>query len=673
MPPDIAADFDRATTDGWVDPEDLLAEVGSVDRLDASSLDGSRISPPKRRRTEIARTLRERFGRRADPYLGDSVARPRSLKDLNDLVAHAIEEEQRLKIVGAARAHGVATRPTRGTRLVSTERLGSILKGVGTDIRGLALRKHSDIGLDGLVRVQAGVPVRNALSALSDQGRAIRNHGSGDFQSCVGAISTATHGTGIRFGSVASFVRSLVVVRVLERGGARVPRIELIQRSSGATRQAPVFAMPKNGVWRTRTGDLEVHPVFDDDRFFAHLVGMGAMGLVYSMTLSVRSMINLREWREPQLLHEALAELGTLNATHRHVELVIDPYPRTKDPSEPIQNWKDVCAGDAFDFESVRCQVVRRKKTFDPPSGQRPSTMEYGRLPFADGIIGGQIRTVLKDPAKNGPRAGQGLIRCTGVTGAGYVDALPEVLLLNLKYTGLGAEWAVPLASLEPALKIILEKGCWDPYVQRFRDLDPSDTDALVAALETHAPFFQGPSVRFVRGEGAWLAGSYEKDGAGDDVPVWAHIEVGFLGSPGLERIWRTRKRHVGLRPEDVVADADVDALLGKLKKADATPPAGNADWVKPETLDAVRDRDKRRLLRLFAAYERGRVASLKALQDDLMALCARPHQGLWHDLDWAGVKQLWGSAADRWRRAFLEANPAGTFDSALTDQWGIR
>ncbi len=684
MPPrDLAADVEHATTTGWIDRQDLAEEVGSVSNAEVDGLDGSRISAPRRRRGEIAGTVSDRFGLRAHAFLGDGVERPKSLKDLHDLVADAIEQGNRLKIVGAARAHGVATRPypeTRSgtrrpsTRLVSTERLNTILSGVGSDIRQLKLREHSDVGLDGLVRLQAGVPVRDALRALSDQGRAIRNHGSGDFQSCVGAISTGTHGSGVKFGSVASFVRSLVVVRVRKRGNAVVPWIELIQRSTDATRQSPVFAAPDGGVWRSRTGGLDIHPVFDDDRFFAHLVGMGTMGLVYSMTLSVRKMIHLREWREPRLLVDALADLDDLNRTHRHVELVVDPYPREPVSDAPIAKRKAVRSGDAFDFDAVRCQVVRREKTFDPKSGQRPNTMEYGRLGIAAGAIGSQIRGVLKNPAENGPKAGQALIACTSVTGAGYVDTLPEVLLLNLKYAGLGAEWAVPLGQLEPALRVLLEEGCWTPY-KVFEALDPSDEDALVAALEAHAPFFQGPSVRFVRGEGAWLAGSHAVDASGDEQEAWACIEVGFLGSPGLERIWRARKRHLGRGPEDLVQDHDVPRLLGKLKKRDAVDPESDSDtWVKARNLPRIDSADKRRMLRLYAAYERGRIASLKAMQDALIPLNGRPHQGLWHDLDWAGVRRCWGrTATDAWRAAFLEANPEGTFDSPLTEQWAIR
>ncbi|MEZ4320644.1 MAG: FAD-binding oxidoreductase [Myxococcota bacterium] len=665
MPHDLATDAATALADGALDPVELADEMGPSPDLDDSALEGSRISPSRARRPEIARTLKERFGFPARDLFNDAVERPNSLKDLVQVVADGLKDKKRLRMVGASRGHSAASHPTNA-RIVSSERLSRIFSGVGTDIDGLSLRP----GATQVVRVQAGVPVREALRALADQGLAIPNHGSGDFQSVVGAISTGTHGSGSRFRSVAGFVRSLVVVRVKQTPKGPVPWVELVQRSEAATTQAPVFAAPSGGKWRARTGNVDIHPVFDDDRFFAHLVGMGSLGLVYSMTLKVVPMLRLQEWREPKLLTDVLAELPQLNTDNRHVELVIDPYPR-EPSSDPIAKRKEVLKSDTFDFGALRCQVVRRKETTAAKGGHRPPTMEYGRLPFAAGAIGSQIRGVLKDPVDKGPKAGQALISCTSMTKGDYIDDLPEVLLLNLKYAGLGAEWAVPLPKLEAALKLILGEGCWKPYVARRKAGTPS-LDAQVASLEKSAPFFQGPSVRFVRGEGALLAGSHEKGPGNTDVPVWAHIEIGFLGSPELEDAWRPRKRHLGLRPEETVVDQVVPALVQKLKKKDAQKP--NApDLVPPQNLPAIQHPKKRDLMRLYAAYERGREASLVELEKGILALGGRPHQGLWHALEWSDVKAAWGSAADRWRACFLATNPVGTFDGALTDQWRIR
>lgn len=671
MPKDLTADIQNAITSGELDATEVGEELGASPDLSTASLDGSRISPSEKRRPEIASTLRERFGLPAKAAFADRIERPNSLKDLVSLVEDALKSKERLRIVGAARSHSSASHPV-GTRVVSTEKLDAIFSGIGTDIKGLSLR--AGIKESGLVRVQCGVPVREALSALSDSGRAIPNHGSGDFQSVVGAISTGTHGSGVDFWSVAGFVRALVVVRVKQTANGPVPYVELIQRKPGAAQQAPVYEAPPGGTWRSRTGNVEIHAVFDDDRFFAHIVGMGSLGLVYSMTLRVIPMLNLQEWRKPALLDTVLKDLDKLNKDHRHVELVVDPYPREPVQNEPISKWKAVRSGNAFDFGAVRCQAVLRKETKAKKGGARPLTMEAGRLPAAAGIIGGQIRSVLKDPVGKGPKAGHSLIACTSIPNGTYIDALPEVLLLNLKYRGLGAEWAVPMSKLRDALRVILEKGCWEPWRKR-RDAwaaGPPSDDALVKSLEEDAPFFQGPSVRFVRADGALLAGSHERNGATGVEPVWAHIEVGFLGAPHLEEKWRPRKRHLGIRPEEVVVDQVVDGLLDELKKKDALLPNAK-DLVEPESCGKIGDAKKRRMMRLYAAYERGRIATFEKLEAEILALGGRPHQGLWHTLDWTQVKAAWGPSADKWRACFLEANPAGTFDGPLTDQWKIR
>ena len=63
-----------------------------------------------------------------------------------------------------------------------------------------------------LVRVQAGMRIRDLNAHLDSLGLALPNMGGYDGQTLAGVISTATHGSGLRFGPIADDVRSLDVV-----------------------------------------------------------------------------------------------------------------------------------------------------------------------------------------------------------------------------------------------------------------------------------------------------------------------------------------------------------------------------------------------------------------------------------------------------------------------------
>ena len=63
-----------------------------------------------------------------------------------------------------------------------------------------------------LVRVQAGATLKELIAHLDERGLALENLGSISEQSLAGAMSTATHGTGIEFRCLASQVESLKLI-----------------------------------------------------------------------------------------------------------------------------------------------------------------------------------------------------------------------------------------------------------------------------------------------------------------------------------------------------------------------------------------------------------------------------------------------------------------------------
>ena len=77
-----------------------------------------------------------------------------------------------------------------------------------------------------LVRVEAGMRLRELNRHLDDNGLALSNMGGYDAQTVAGVMSTSTHGSGISFGPIADAVRS-----TRARGERRAGR----SASSGAT------------------------------------------------------------------------------------------------------------------------------------------------------------------------------------------------------------------------------------------------------------------------------------------------------------------------------------------------------------------------------------------------------------------------------------------------------
>ena len=63
------------------------------------------------------------------------------------------------------------------------------------------------LGVDGTdVTVEAGITLHDLGEELAARGLALENQGDVDPQTLAGAISTATHGTGARFGNLSSQV-----------------------------------------------------------------------------------------------------------------------------------------------------------------------------------------------------------------------------------------------------------------------------------------------------------------------------------------------------------------------------------------------------------------------------------------------------------------------------------
>ncbi len=162
-----------------------------------------------------------------------------------------------------------------------------------------------------LVRVQAGMTIAELNAHLRGLKLALPNMGGFDGQTVAGVISTATHGSGIRFGPLSDMVRSLDIVAA----GGTVHRVE------------PSDGPSDPQAYRARYPDHQLHQ--DDHWFHAVVVGMGCMGLIHSVMLEVGPLFYLREVRTMSTwaqVREEL-ELGEVLAQNAHYELIFSPYP----------------------------------------------------------------------------------------------------------------------------------------------------------------------------------------------------------------------------------------------------------------------------------------------------------------------------------------------------------
>jgi L-gulono-1,4-lactone dehydrogenase len=141
--------------------------------------------------------------------------------------------------------------------------------------------------IDGdLVTVPAGVTVRALNAWLWDRGLALPNLGDIDAQTVAGAISTGTHGTGARHPGLAAHVRAFEIV----------------------------------------TADGSLLACTGGELFEAARVGLGALGVLVTVTLQLVPAFHLHAVEAALPLAQVLGELDELTAANDHFEFYWFPH-----------------------------------------------------------------------------------------------------------------------------------------------------------------------------------------------------------------------------------------------------------------------------------------------------------------------------------------------------------
>ncbi|HET6811805.1 MAG TPA: D-arabinono-1,4-lactone oxidase [Acidimicrobiales bacterium] len=200
------------------------------------------------------------------------VARPASVADLVDVVKSAASEGRTVKPVGSGHSFtdiactsGVQVRLDRYDRVVSVDRERA------------------------RVTVQSGITIRRLGEELAALGLGMPNLGDVGYQTISGAVSTGTHGTGSRLCGLA----------------AQVVGLELV------------------------TGDgsvLSCSAEEEPELFSAARIGLGALGLISTVTLQCVPAFNLHAVETPMRVDDVLASLDEHVDGNDHFEFYWVPH-----------------------------------------------------------------------------------------------------------------------------------------------------------------------------------------------------------------------------------------------------------------------------------------------------------------------------------------------------------
>ena len=206
------------------------------------------------------------------------------------------------------------------------------------------------------VTVQSGIQLSKLNQALYENSLAMQNLGDIAYQTIAGAISTSTHGTGAKFTGIANQVVALRIV---------LADSSIVECSANVNAQL----------------------------FSCARVGLGALGLISTVTLKVVPAFNLAVIEEPMRVDDVLQNLDLHVDSNDHFEFFWVPHTgwaltkrnnRNSLPVEPMSkmsHWYSKTLMENYAFGAV-CMLGRARPSLIPKLAKAlPSS---GRNEFSD-------------------------------------------------------------------------------------------------------------------------------------------------------------------------------------------------------------------------------------------------------------------------------------------------
>jgi FAD-linked oxidoreductase len=212
---------------------------------------------------------------RTETAVPKRVSRPTNVAQISDTIVKAAADGLTVKALGSGHSF---------TAIASADRAAAI------DLSGWTGIESADIA-SGQVTVRAGTTIKQLNAGLDRLGLAMMNLGDIDAQTISGAISTGTHGTGAKLGGIATQISALELV----------------------------------------LADGSVVSCSADERpelFNAARVGLGALGVISTVTLRCERSFSLQADERPVPLEEVLEQIDDLITGHDHMEFYWFPYGR---------------------------------------------------------------------------------------------------------------------------------------------------------------------------------------------------------------------------------------------------------------------------------------------------------------------------------------------------------
>jgi len=269
-----------------------------------------------------------------------AVEEPESELEVVEAVRRAAAVGQRVKV--AASGHSFTDIACTDGRMLRLERLDRLI----------AIDDDAST-----VTVEAGIQLWKLNEELARRGLALANLGDIDRQTMSGAVATATHGGGARFGGLATFVRGL----------------ELVTGDGAVVRCSP-----------------EEEP----EVFACARVALGALGVVTKLTLQCVPGFRLHSIERPTTLDKMLADFDEVVDANEHMDFYWWPHTdvatvkvanRTDAPvrrKSPYKTWRDEVVLANYLFGAL-CAIGRARPAAVPDLMRR-TARSLGKTEIVD-------------------------------------------------------------------------------------------------------------------------------------------------------------------------------------------------------------------------------------------------------------------------------------------------